>query len=183
MDNKMFAVFVTVVVAVVAFFLLFVMFARPVSAAQPQRSTEDGCEIYGCLFGHDRCHWTRDGSSCTTEYGIAYERLPDGPDDRYLIQVLWPQHYETSRYNLWNQVAFCESTGNWRINTGNGYYGGLQFSQPTWNAFGGQEYAPRADLAHREQQISIAERVLRFGHNSYGPQGARAWPNCGGPLR
>ena len=60
----------------------------------------------------------------------------------------------------WEAVAQCESSGNWSINTGNGYYGGLQFSQSTWNAYGGQEYASRADLATKEQQIAIAEKTL-----------------------
>jgi len=62
--------------------------------------------------------------------------------------------------STWDAVAQCESTNNWSINTGNGYYGGLQFSQSTWNAYGGQEYAARADLASREQQIAIAEKTL-----------------------
>lgn len=62
--------------------------------------------------------------------------------------------------STWDSVAQCESSGNWSINTGNGYYGGLQFSQSTWNAFGGQEYASRADLATKEQQIAIAEKTL-----------------------
>jgi nucleoid-associated protein YgaU len=62
--------------------------------------------------------------------------------------------------STWDSVAQCESSGNWSINTGNGYYGGLQFSQSTWNAYGGQEYAARADLATKEQQIAIAEKTL-----------------------
>jgi LysM repeat protein len=62
--------------------------------------------------------------------------------------------------STWDSVAQCESSGNWSINTGNGYYGGLQFSQSTWNAFGGQQYASRADLATREQQIAVAEKTL-----------------------
>lgn len=75
----------------------------------------------------------------------------------------------------WDQVAACESGGNWQTNTGNGYYGGLQFSAETWNGHGGGEYAPTADQATKEQQIDIAERVLAS-------QGPGAWPNCGGPL-
>ncbi len=71
----------------------------------------------------------------------------------------------------WDRVAQCESTGNWHINTGNGFYGGLQFTQSTWAAFGGLRYAPRADLASRAEQISIAERVLDA-------QGPGAWPVC-----
>jgi len=62
--------------------------------------------------------------------------------------------------STWEAVAECESSGNWSINTGNGYYGGLQFSQSTWNAFGGQDYASRADLATREEQIAVAEKTL-----------------------
>ncbi|QHY99611.1 Resuscitation-promoting factor Rpf precursor [Streptomyces sp. S4.7] len=71
----------------------------------------------------------------------------------------------------WEKVAACESTNNWQINTGNGYYGGLQFSQSTWEAFGGGQYAPRADLATKDQQIAVAEKVLKG-------QGPQAWPHC-----
>ncbi|CAM5723996.1 transglycosylase family protein [Streptomyces fumanus] len=71
----------------------------------------------------------------------------------------------------WDRVAACESTGDWDINTGNGYYGGLQFTQSTWEAYGGTRYAPRADLATKEQQIAIAEKVLDG-------QGPGAWPVC-----
>ncbi|WP_328350810.1 transglycosylase family protein [Streptomyces sp. NBC_00445] len=73
--------------------------------------------------------------------------------------------------DTWNKVAACESTSNWSINTGNGYYGGLQFAQSTWEAFGGTRYAPRADLATKDQQIAIAEKVLDG-------QGPGAWPTC-----
>ncbi|WDQ01537.1 transglycosylase family protein [Micromonospora chalcea] len=72
----------------------------------------------------------------------------------------------------WDAVARCESGGNWKINTGNGYYGGLQFSRATWNGYGGQKYAARADLASRSEQIAVAEKVLRG-------QGIGAWPTCG----
>ena len=75
----------------------------------------------------------------------------------------------------WDEVAACESGGDWSINTGNGYYGGLQFSQQTWEGYGGTEYAATADQASKSQQIAIGERVLEG-------QGAGAWPNCGGPL-
>ncbi|MER7516021.1 transglycosylase family protein, partial [Streptomyces sp. NPDC126499] len=72
----------------------------------------------------------------------------------------------------WDKVAQCESGGNWSINTGNGYYGGLQFSQSTWQAFGGTAYAARADLATKQEQILTAEKVLAS-------QGEGAWPHCG----
>ncbi len=74
--------------------------------------------------------------------------------------------------STWDRVAACESGGNWSINTGNGYYGGLQFAASTWSSFGGKSYAPRADLASKSQQIAVAEHVLRR-------QGVGAWPVCG----
>jgi nucleoid-associated protein YgaU len=73
--------------------------------------------------------------------------------------------------SVWDGVANCESTGNWSINTGNGFYGGLQFTASTWAAYGGTQYAPRADLASKDQQIAVAERVLAS-------QGPGAWPVC-----
>lgn len=59
---------------------------------------------------------------------------------------------------MWDRIAACESGGNWHINTGNGYYGGLQFATASWLAMGGADFAPRADLASREQQITVANR-------------------------
>ncbi|GLX17482.1 transglycosylase family protein [Streptomyces lavendulae] len=79
---------------------------------------------------------------------------------------------QAASVDTWNKVAACESTNNWQVNTGNGYYGGLQFSQSTWREFGGTAYAPRADLATKAQQIAVAEKVLKG-------QGPRAWPACG----
>ena len=75
----------------------------------------------------------------------------------------------------WDRVASCESGGNWAINTGNGYQGGLQFSPSTWTGHGGGEYAPAAHLASKEEQIAVAERVLAT-------QGKGAWPTCGKGL-
>ena len=71
----------------------------------------------------------------------------------------------------WDSVAQCESSGNWSTNTGNGYYGGLQFNPRTWQSYGGQAYADTADHATRSQQIAIAEKVLQA-------QGWNAWPTC-----
>ncbi|MFC8141444.1 transglycosylase family protein [Streptomyces paradoxus] len=75
----------------------------------------------------------------------------------------------------WDAVAQCESGGNWSINTGNGYYGGLQFSASTWSGYGGTKYASTADQATKAQQIEIAEKVLAG-------QGKGAWPVCGKGL-
>jgi resuscitation-promoting factor RpfA len=73
--------------------------------------------------------------------------------------------------STWDAVAQCESGGDWQINTGNGYYGGLQFSQSTWQAYGGTSYASNAAEASKQQQIAVAERVLEA-------QGPGAWPVC-----
>ena len=73
--------------------------------------------------------------------------------------------------NVWDSVAACESGGNWSINTGNGYYGGLQFSSSTWRGYGGAQFAARADLASKSAQITVAQRVLAS-------QGPGAWPVC-----
>ncbi|MEU0601714.1 transglycosylase family protein [Streptomyces sp. NPDC006393] len=72
---------------------------------------------------------------------------------------------------VWDRIAQCESGGNWHINTGNGYYGGLQFAAGTWRAYGGTAYAPTADRASRAQQIAVATRVQQA-------QGWGAWPVC-----
>jgi resuscitation-promoting factor RpfB len=81
-----------------------------------------------------------------------------------------------SNSTTWDALASCESSNNWTINTGNGFYGGVQFKQSTWEAYGGRRYAPRADLATREEQIAIAE-VTRA------KQGWGAWPVCSARLR
>jgi LysM repeat protein len=74
---------------------------------------------------------------------------------------------------VWDRIAQCESGGNWHINTGNGYYGGLQFSAGTWRAYGGTAYAPTADQASRSAQIAVATKVQQA-------QGWGAWPVCSG---
>ena len=74
--------------------------------------------------------------------------------------------------STWDRVAACEGGGDWSINTGNGYYGGLQFTTGSWLAAGGGRYAARADLATKGQQIAVAEKLLAS-------QGPGAWPVCG----
>ena len=73
--------------------------------------------------------------------------------------------------HVWDRVADCESSGNWSINTGNGYYGGLQFSYSTWLGFGGGQYASYAHQASKAEQIDTAQEVLKV-------QGPGAWPVC-----
>ena len=77
--------------------------------------------------------------------------------------------------SVWDAIAQCEATGNWSINTGNGFSGGLQFTPSTWAAFGGNEYAPQAWQATREQQIAVAQKVQAA-------QGWGAWPACTAKL-
>ncbi|KOU65598.1 peptidoglycan-binding protein [Streptomyces sp. MMG1533] len=88
-----------------------------------------------------------------------------GPSSKHVLydcaEDQWP----------WGCIAECESSGRWNVNTGNGFYGGLQFWQPTWEEFGGLKYAPRADLATRQEQIAVAQEVVAA-------QGWEAWPVC-----
>lgn len=77
--------------------------------------------------------------------------------------------------SVWDTIAQCEAGGNWAINTGNGFSGGLQFTPSTWLAYGGGQYAPEAHLASREQQIAVAEKVQAG-------QGWGAWPACTAKL-
>src|SRR5262245_42776757 len=98
----------------------------------------------------------------------------------HLLTRMWKQrHNAARRYYLhrrsmlvvwtpWDRVAQCESGGDWHINTGNGFYGGLQFTYGTWLAAGGGRFAPRADLASREQQIAVASTLALSN-----------WPVCG----
>ncbi|RCW39933.1 uncharacterized protein YabE (DUF348 family) [Halopolyspora algeriensis] len=77
---------------------------------------------------------------------------------------------------VWDKLAQCESGGNWQINTGNGYYGGLQFNKQTWDAYGGDQYAAYPHQASREQQIAVATK-MRDARGGYG-----AWPSCSSQL-
>jgi hypothetical protein len=78
-------------------------------------------------------------------------------------------------YGIWDRLAACESTSNWRANTGNSYYGGLQEDLAFWRNHGGLAYAARPDLASRAAQIAVAERGLAV-------QGWVAWPACSRKL-
>jgi peptidoglycan hydrolase-like protein with peptidoglycan-binding domain len=75
---------------------------------------------------------------------------------------------DLSRAAMWDRIAQCESGGRWNINTGNGYYGGLQFNNATWLSVNGDDFAPRADLATREEQITVANRL-------YALRGLQPW--------
>ena len=78
--------------------------------------------------------------------------------------------------STWDKLAKCEATGNWSINSGNGYYGGLQFDAGTWKAYGGTQYAKLPHQASRSEQIAVASKV-RDDRGGYG-----AWPGCSSKL-
>ncbi|HEY1843113.1 MAG TPA: transglycosylase family protein [Mycobacterium sp.] len=80
---------------------------------------------------------------------------------------------EVAHGEIWDAISHCEAGGNWAINTGNGYYGGVQFDQNTWERNGGLRFAPRADMATREEQIAVASVTQAR-------QGWGAWPVCSG---
>ena len=82
---------------------------------------------------------------------------------------------EAATTATWDRLARCESGGNWHINTGNGYYGGLQFSPGTWDAYGGNRYGSNAHRATKAEQIRVAERLL--DDRGWGP-----WPACSRKL-
>ena len=88
-----------------------------------------------------------------------------------LLGAVFPAPAQAATLRTWERLAACESGGRWHINTGNGYYGGLQFSGPTWRAYGGGAFARYAHRATKLEQIRVAERVRRN-------QGWRAWPSC-----
>jgi uncharacterized protein YabE (DUF348 family) len=97
-------------------------------------------------------------------------------DPRAEIERVGTKHRPLLNNGLnWDGVAQCESGGDWSINTGNGFYGGLQFDYSTWLAYGGGAYAPRADLATRDEQIAVATRL-------YDARGSSPWPVCGAYL-
>lgn len=87
-----------------------------------------------------------------------------------------PEAVAPGEQRLWDAVAACESGGNWSLNSGNGYYGGLQFNRKTWQAYGGQRYAALPHQASREQQMLVATQ-LRDARAGYG-----AWPACARKL-
>lgn len=96
--------------------------------------------------------------------------LPDDPP-AFVQPTPAPKPVVPAVRAVWDRLAYCESRGDWHINTGNGYYGGLQEDMTFWRRHGGMQYASRPDLATREAQVAVAEVGLAA-------QGWGAWPNC-----
>jgi LysM repeat protein len=92
-----------------------------------------------------------------------------------ITPVARPANYTPGDGSVWDQLAACEAGGNWATNTGNGYYGGLQFTAGTWLANGGGAYAPTADQATRDQQIAVASSIQ--ANRGWSP-----WPACSSRL-
>lgn len=97
------------------------------------------------------------------------------PEPR-VVRVGTQEAPEVSDGSVWDELAECESGGDWSTDTGNGYYGGLQFDKSTWDAYDGDQYAEYPDEASREAQIAVAEQV-RDDRGGYG-----AWPSCSSQL-
>ncbi|WP_406401824.1 transglycosylase family protein [Streptomyces sp. NBC_00879] len=115
------------------------------------------------LSGHGRHRRPRQAPAIVVAAGVTGSAIA--------IPLLGAGSASAADASTWDRVAECESGGMWSADLGNGYYGGLQMSQETWQAFGGADYAPTADLASRSQQIAVAEKVLDA-------QGPAAWAGC-----
>jgi hypothetical protein len=101
--------------------------------------------------------------------GLAQPAPPEGDTTADVDELADPTPQTPA--GVWDRLAECESRGNWQINTGNGYFGGIQEDLAFWRRYGGLAYAPRPDLASRAAQIAVAERGLAV-------QGWGAWPAC-----
>ena len=123
---------------------------------------------------HDTSHIDTDGDGRPCTVALAPPTTV-APQTQETQPAPAPVASVASSGSVWDSLAQCESGGNWSINTGNGFYGGLQFVQSTWVAMGGQQYASHAHLASRSAQIAVAERVLAA-------QGWGAWPGCAARL-
>ena len=155
----------------------------------PTSGERCGLKGGGCYqkFQKGQIHWSPKTGAHATKGGMQRQWAKAGWEngswgyptgsERKVGSGRWEQRFQgglktyTTIDPVWDRLAQCESGGNWKINTGNGYYGGLQFSASTWKAFGGHKYAKNAHLATREQQIEIAQKVQKV-------QGWGAWPAC-----
>lgn len=131
-----------------------------VEAARIQRETDEYVAVLVAAQAQQQAQ-----QQAQRTYALSSTSAPVSPTST-------PTHPQRGGSLDWGAIAQCESGGDWHINTGNGYYGGLQFSHQSWVGAGGLAYAPRADLATRDSQIAVAEVLLQM-------QGRGAWPVCG----
>ncbi len=107
----------------------------------------------------------------------APEEAPEHAHDEAPEDTPTPEAAAAPSSGVWDDLAACESNGDWSINTGNGYYGGLQFNLDSWDWAGGEQYAAYPNEASRGEQIAVAERLLEIH-----PAGWGAWPACSRQL-
>jgi hypothetical protein len=117
-------------------------------------------------------HWDREMICSHPKLRIAYREECSAPPIEQPSTPTDDTRDTIRTDSVWDRLAQCESGGNWQINTGNGYYGGLQIGLPFWRAYGGREFAVFPHQATREEQIIVAER----GRDAAG--GYRPWPAC-----
>ena len=138
----------------------------------------------GVLSSRQRTPAVAAGSSGSEDLsGTSWESPPVAPMEATLFVVATPAPPPRAApaggtavgASVWDDLARCESGGDWAINTGNGYYGGLQFSHGTWHNYGGGEFADYPHEATREEQIIVAERLRAA--RGYAP-----WPACRAKL-
>jgi uncharacterized protein YabE (DUF348 family) len=119
---------------------------------------------------------TKKNGKVVAKEEVSTEIVKEAKDKVVRVGTKQPAVPPVTDGSVWDSLAQCESGGNWSINTGNGYYGGLQFNKQTWDAYGGTQYAAYPHQATREQQIAIATK-LRDSRGGYG-----AWPACSSKL-
>ena len=119
---------------------------------------------------------TKKNGKVVAKEEVSTEIVKEAKDKVVRVGTKQPAVPPVTDGSVWDALAQCESGGNWSINTGNGYYGGLQFNKQTWDAYGGTQYAAYPHQATREQQIAIATK-LRDSRGGYG-----AWPACSSKL-
>lgn len=127
------------------------------------------------ILGGDGVHPTPEGSKEYIKMIVDEVKGKGGGKDSGKGKNKEKKEVSKEQGKKWDDLAECESGGDWSINTGNGFSGGLQFTKQTWAGFGGTKYAPEAYKASREEQIEIAEKVLK-------EQGWGAWPACTSKL-
>jgi len=135
------------------------------SAWSTQSEAQEWMDANGANHDTSNIDTDADGRPCTVALAPPTTAPAPSPD----APTYTPPAYSSGA--CWDCLAQCESGGNWSINSGNGFSGGLQFHHQTWVGFGGLAYAPEAWMASREGQIAIAEKVLAS-------QGRGAWPGC-----
>lgn len=120
------------------------------------------------------------GSTPPPTYPVGFapiDNIPTFPPGIATTTTTAPQAKRRPAGDIWDRLAHCETRGRWTLNSGNGYFGGLQFDQASWEGAGGLRFAARADLATRDQQIAAATVWQRIH-----PRGWGAWPHCARAL-